>query len=1126
MPVACPTNRRIQEFLDGNIPEDEATVIAEHFDTCESCDNTVTSMECASLDVFAVAKESINLKHVFNEPEYQKVKKAALQWKNECFDTDDISSKNRVPEKRCFRDYRLLKKIGEGGMGTVYHAVHRHLLKPVALKILSPEKMQSEQAVQRFRQEIRAVGKLNHPNVVSASDAGDDNGTQFLVMELIIGSDLSQIVSKLGPLPVENACEIIRQAALGLHHAHENGLVHRDIKPSNVMLDSSGSVKLLDLGLAGLHDLAGNSTLELPTSRLTSFGQIMGTLDYMAPEQMDLCADVSTSADIFALGASLFHLLTGRSPFPDRSTGLENGGLEDAIDTSNIRSEIPTKLSMLLSSMLARDPNERPTSALVVADALSEFCCNSRLDELAKQCPQRAADSSVDASLIVQSEPVISIPQVQALEDLNERKQRLLTRSVKPWWRRQIKQTVAIILSLLLLAWIGSFSISAWLKEGIVQIKLNEDATNSSIQLVVEKDGKQVCSIDPKTVNQLTLPVGKYLVRLESIDDRIELSSDTLEIETNKISTVSIVFSPDTTPEELFKKKQVDKAIELAEKLVNKNPDLGWNHARAAMFHSFAAPGNGESLSKFRAHRRWLLDRWSKTKEGPNTIPRICCLAPDFSNAYSDMLKTVAEEEKQKANDWRLPHSRMMLAYRLNDLDQAQMAFAKCRVVSPNNKMHHAVDSAWAALIQFRLDNIEEAKQHYKKALDFQQECKKTNGAELPSMWFDYIELSVVLRELHGYRHHMQGIIEPTIRSFPFSAVHEDFKLAKWREISKEITDADISTDGSRVVAGIGWRPGTWETWDVDIADENNLLVDYNKVTRHIGGQPVRSVAIHPGNNIAAIGRWYGRTDVVEVIAGRLLSTRTTAVGKLRKSNSVEFINNGDHLKIGYQSKRAVIWDWNNRKDLELQVSKKAVWEAPISPSQNRVILGDQIWDTSSNVFVDVTLPESKPTDKVSATIWSPDGSRILRTINSEVVVYDSFNGSEVHRYKFNKNAVRIAHFKAAPRIIIGFNDGEMKLLDLTNGERIHLGRLHSNHGFRNLELCKNDSVLLATTGKRLNKRLTAHHQIAIWNIFPGLATKPLKELQSQMPMAMQTKRKQERQLLEELRKAQLDDER
>src|SRR5262249_40919805 len=172
--------------------------------------------------------------------------------------------------------YRLVAKLGEGGMGAVYKAVHTKLERVVALKVLPAERLADPQAVTRFEREMRAVGKLQHPNIVAAHDAGEIDGTHYLVMELVEGSDLARLVRDRGPLPIAEACELIRQAALGLAHAHEHGLVHRDIKPSNLMLARAAqssappTVKVLDLGLALLSDGHVEAAGEL-----TSTGQVM-----------------------------------------------------------------------------------------------------------------------------------------------------------------------------------------------------------------------------------------------------------------------------------------------------------------------------------------------------------------------------------------------------------------------------------------------------------------------------------------------------------------------------------------------------------------------------------------------------------------------------------------------------------------------------------------------------------------------------------------------------------------------------------------------------------------------------------------------------------------------------------
>src|SRR5688572_22053119 len=206
------------------------------------------------------------------------------------------------------RDYRLVARLGQGGMGTVYRALHSRLGKVVAVKVLPPDLMQAD-AVSRFQREMRAVGKLHHPNIVQAFDAGEHEGTHFLVMECVDGCDLHSLVKQRGPLSIADACEIVRQAAVGLQHAHQHGLVHRDIKPSNLMLSEEGQVKLLDLGLA---------LIQGPTNQggdLTMACQVMGTPDFVAPEQASDSHSVDIRADIYSLGCTLYYLLSGAPPY-------------------------------------------------------------------------------------------------------------------------------------------------------------------------------------------------------------------------------------------------------------------------------------------------------------------------------------------------------------------------------------------------------------------------------------------------------------------------------------------------------------------------------------------------------------------------------------------------------------------------------------------------------------------------------------------------------------------------------------------------------------------------------------------------------------------------------------------
>ena len=210
-------------------------------------------------------------------------------------------------------NYLILEKLGEGGMGAVYKAVHTLLHRTVAVKTIRRAKTDTD-AIQRFQQEIEALGRLNHPHVVRASHAGQANGIWYLVMDFVPGVDLTHVSRQRGALPTAAACEIVRQTAAGLQYIHQCGLVHRDIKPSNLMLTTDGTVRILDLGLAQLQQA------EPLDRRLTAAGQILGTADYIAPEQAAGNLDVDIRADIYSLGCTLFRLLTGHVPYRARAT--------------------------------------------------------------------------------------------------------------------------------------------------------------------------------------------------------------------------------------------------------------------------------------------------------------------------------------------------------------------------------------------------------------------------------------------------------------------------------------------------------------------------------------------------------------------------------------------------------------------------------------------------------------------------------------------------------------------------------------------------------------------------------------------------------------------------------------
>lgn len=278
-------------------------------------------------------------------------------------------------------NYVILDELGQGGMGTVFRARHRSMERVVALKILVPELSQRPNALARFQREMKATSRLEHPNLIVVHDAGESDGTYYLVMEYIEGTDLKTLVDQTGPLPEDRAIFCIAEAARGLEYAHAQGVIHRDVNPSNILLDSSGTTKILDMGIARVQ------SAEEDQAQLTAIGQILGTLDYMSPEQAVDARKADTRADIYSLGITLWYVLTGQVPYP----GDTMMGRLVAHRTSPIPSlqdacpELSSEVDQVFRRMVAKTPEDRyQTMTDVIVD----------LERILKDPPAGAAATS------------------------------------------------------------------------------------------------------------------------------------------------------------------------------------------------------------------------------------------------------------------------------------------------------------------------------------------------------------------------------------------------------------------------------------------------------------------------------------------------------------------------------------------------------------------------------------------------------------------------------------------------------------------------------------------------------------------------------------------------------------
>ncbi len=270
--------------------------------------------------------------------------------------------------------YRILDLLGEGGMGQVYKAVHLTMNRVVALKLLAPHLVSTARARDLFQKEVRAAARLIHPNIVTAFDANHIGDRHFLVMEFVDGPNLDQLVREQGRLPVGLACEIIKQAAIGLQYAHEIGMVHRDIKPANLLVHLPAQhkdlvVKILDFGLARLNEPGQETQADAARGRI-----IMGTPDFLSPEQAE-GGEVDIRSDLYSLGCTFYFLLARRAPFSGGTSleKLERHKQEEPVPVEEGRSDVPPGVAGLVRRLMAKYPPHRFQTPAELAAAVAPF---------------------------------------------------------------------------------------------------------------------------------------------------------------------------------------------------------------------------------------------------------------------------------------------------------------------------------------------------------------------------------------------------------------------------------------------------------------------------------------------------------------------------------------------------------------------------------------------------------------------------------------------------------------------------------------------------------------------------------------------------------------------------------
>ena len=514
----CPTNHQLRALALGMLSSDDSDTLFQHIADCDQCRSGLETVEDTGDSLIDSLRDPVSV-NFSDEPDCRLALVKALGALANSEEGTRTAEFDSIPKS--IGEYEIVRPIGSGGMGNVFLARHTKLGRDVALKILASHRMADKRMLDRFEAEIRAVGRLSHPNIVTAHDAREVDGTVVLVTEYVSGLDLGQLLLRTGTVKVPEACEIARRVAVALAYTNSQGFVHRDIKPSNVMLNADGEIKLLDLGLARLQ------FGEHERTEITSTGQAMGTADYVAPEQIADSKSVDIRADIYSLGCTLFKLLTGRAPFADdqHRTTFEKMTAHVSKSPPSLGTLLPSAprgLIQLVDSMLAKKPADRPATPQDVANALVAYCKYHDLGKLITHA--RLLEPSKQT---IASTSTIAKPETQS------------------WLKRTVPASAAVAAGLLGFLLGICFS--------IIVIITNPDGTKSVLHLAegskveVSEDGTHMNG--QSKVAETTLP-GSVVGQMS--DDQVTPLS--LAVLVNRQSTAG---SPIATEPELLEAKRL-----------------------------------------------------------------------------------------------------------------------------------------------------------------------------------------------------------------------------------------------------------------------------------------------------------------------------------------------------------------------------------------------------------------------------------------------------------------------------------------------------------------------------------------------------------------------------------------
>ena len=495
----------LKDFIDGSLEPAVESKVAEYL---ESRPELLESIASRSGDGFLQRLRNVQQRsHAESKPIVKAEPVQPIAVRQPASQPAAVKGSSIPTQLANYAEYKVTKELGRGGMGVVYLAKNIQMERLEVLKVLNERLLDHAGAKERFLREIRAVSKLSHTNIVTSYSILQLDELMVFAMEYVPGIDLHQYTHKYKPLPVGLACSFAKQIAAGLQHAHEKGLVHRDIKPSNIIVyksDGQLQLKILDFGLAKANSEEGK------VGGLTEDGTMLGTPEYMSPEQSLDAAKADIRADIYSLGCTLYFMLTAKPPFTGTHGSLILAHAQQEATALNlIRPEIPTELAAIVGKMMAKDAGKRYQMPADIVSALAPFLPHER--HSSSTAPQGVevsppntvndwmspeVDTSVDGPLsdsAVRLKQEIPLPNSELLAQTNhsDHLDHAVHSRAKPKWLWPVAGTMALVLLLVALAPFGSYLLDSTDEPLAVKdspAKTNSSATEPADQTVVQEE--------------------------------------------------------------------------------------------------------------------------------------------------------------------------------------------------------------------------------------------------------------------------------------------------------------------------------------------------------------------------------------------------------------------------------------------------------------------------------------------------------------------------------------------------------------------------------------------------------------------------------------------------------------